>query len=348
MSQHYRGKGFLVFTVPEAATSLFNNGVSLETLGNEATRFAFQWSILSLQMTLEDGFERVARTSGQPSILFCDRGLMDGSVYMPVDEWATLMKANGLDELKLRDGRYDAVLHLVTAACGAEEHYSLDNNEARSENAELARDVDKRTEAVWLGHPRHFIFDNSTDFEPKLDRVATTVSRLVGLPCRPRKLGKFLLAQPPPPPEEFPVRAEAFQVEKTFLQKKDVGENGGRAVEILPESDGPASCISSESFLEKRGRQGLFLFEMTTISSYDNGTVAEVTRRLSAEEYETIESQRRDQARQKVSQLRVSFLWASQAFELQTDVKPAYGTSVLYRRSEGGELSLPPFLKVDE
>ena len=51
------------------------------------------------------------------------------------------MKANGLDELKLRDGRYDAVLHLVTAACGAEEHYSLDNNEARSENAELARDV---------------------------------------------------------------------------------------------------------------------------------------------------------------------------------------------------------------
>ena len=76
------------------------------------------------------------------------------------------------------------------------------------------RKVDKRTEAVWLGHPRHFIFDNSTDFEPKLDRVATTVSRLVGLPCRPRKLGKFLLAQPPPPPEEFPVRAEAFQVEK--------------------------------------------------------------------------------------------------------------------------------------
>lgn len=42
-------------------------------------------------MTLEDGFERFARTCGQPSILLCDRGLMDGSVYMPPEEWACLV-----------------------------------------------------------------------------------------------------------------------------------------------------------------------------------------------------------------------------------------------------------------
>lgn len=46
-----------------------------------------------------------------------------------------------MDELSIRDGRYDGVLHLVTAACGAEDHYSLDNNEARSESVEVARDV---------------------------------------------------------------------------------------------------------------------------------------------------------------------------------------------------------------
>lgn len=45
----------------------------------------------SLQMTLEDGFERFARACGQPSILLCDRGLMDGSVYMPPEEWACLV-----------------------------------------------------------------------------------------------------------------------------------------------------------------------------------------------------------------------------------------------------------------
>lgn len=51
------------------------------------------------------------------------------------------MQANGLDERSLRDGRYDGILHLVTAACGAEEHYSLENNEVRSESVEVAKDV---------------------------------------------------------------------------------------------------------------------------------------------------------------------------------------------------------------
>lgn len=42
-------------------------------------------------MTQEDGFERFAYVNGQPSILLCDRGLMDGSVYMQPEEWACLV-----------------------------------------------------------------------------------------------------------------------------------------------------------------------------------------------------------------------------------------------------------------
>lgn len=76
------------------------------------------------------------------------------------------------------------------------------------------RQVDAKTEAAWLGHPRHVIFDNSTDFEAKLVRVVSAASRLVGLPCPPRRAGKFLLAQPPPPIEEFPTGAIEFQTEK--------------------------------------------------------------------------------------------------------------------------------------
>ncbi len=38
---------FRVFTVPEAATSMFSNGISFQDLGSEQNRFAFQWSILS-------------------------------------------------------------------------------------------------------------------------------------------------------------------------------------------------------------------------------------------------------------------------------------------------------------
>ena len=74
--------------------------------------------------------------------------------------------------------------------------------------------VDAKTESVWLGHPRHLVFDNSTGFDAKLSRLTTAASRLVGLPCPPRKLCKFLLYEPPPPLEEFPVPTKEFHAEK--------------------------------------------------------------------------------------------------------------------------------------
>jgi hypothetical protein len=39
----------------------------------------------------------------------------------------------------LRDGRYEAILHLCTAADGAEKFYSSLNNEARYESADEAK-----------------------------------------------------------------------------------------------------------------------------------------------------------------------------------------------------------------
>lgn len=78
--------------------------------------------------------------------------------------------------------------------------------------------VDVKTEAAWLGHPRHFLFDNSTDFETKLSRVTAAASRLAGLPCRPRKLCKFVLYEPPPPVEDFPVPVREFHAEKVSLR----------------------------------------------------------------------------------------------------------------------------------
>ena len=80
-------------------------------------------------------------------------------------------------------------------------------------------EVDVKTEAVWLGHPRHLVFDNSTDFEAKLSRLTTAASRLVGLPCRPRKMCKFLLYEPPPPLEEFPVPTKEFHAEKVSVHR---------------------------------------------------------------------------------------------------------------------------------
>lgn len=44
--------------------------------------------------------------------------------------------------MQLRDRRYEAVIHLVTAAQGALEFYSNSNNEARYEDVEDAKVLD--------------------------------------------------------------------------------------------------------------------------------------------------------------------------------------------------------------
>lgn len=71
-----------------------------------------------------------------------DRGLMDGSAYVSDENWQALMDDLGVNVVQLRDVRYDAVLHMVTAANGAEEFYASINNEARYESKEEAIEKD--------------------------------------------------------------------------------------------------------------------------------------------------------------------------------------------------------------
>jgi len=63
-----------------------------------------------------------------------DRGLLDGSAYCDAENWQALMDEMGQDPIKIRDNRYDGVLHMVTAADGAESFYADLSNEARYES----------------------------------------------------------------------------------------------------------------------------------------------------------------------------------------------------------------------
>jgi hypothetical protein len=60
----------------------------------------------------------------------------------------------------LRDRRYEAVIHLETAANGAEKFYTGENNQARYESAEEARSLDRKLQDAWTGHPSFFVIDN--------------------------------------------------------------------------------------------------------------------------------------------------------------------------------------------
>jgi len=60
----------------------------------------------------------------------------------------------------LRDVRYDAIIHLVTAANGASDFYTSENNVARYETVEMAVDVDNNLQRSWTGHPHHIVIAN--------------------------------------------------------------------------------------------------------------------------------------------------------------------------------------------
>ncbi len=82
---------------------------------------------------------------------------MDGSAYIDRDLFANIVRETKRDIPSIRDSQYDGVMHLVTAADGASNHYSLENNLARSEPVELAIQVDVANQHAWSGHPHHFI-----------------------------------------------------------------------------------------------------------------------------------------------------------------------------------------------
>lgn len=91
---------------------------------------------------------------------------------LKADEWEILKLRNeNWNEVDLRDNRYDQIVHLVTAANGAEQFYSLENNITRTESIEVAREIDERCSKAWIGHPYIDVIDNCTDFDLKVTRA---------------------------------------------------------------------------------------------------------------------------------------------------------------------------------
>ena len=147
LAAYLRERGFRVFTVPEAATMIFSNGVGFDDLDHVGFPFEFQKAVLATQLHLEDTFMNLAGTTGESSVLLCDRGTCDGKAYVNKATWEELLATRSLDsEVELREGRYNAVFHLVTAAAGAEPFYTLANNMARRESAPEAIMIDEKTQ----------------------------------------------------------------------------------------------------------------------------------------------------------------------------------------------------------
>lgn len=170
-------KGYAVYALPEAATFFSEAGVDFLTK-NSRLSYVTELSKLKYQLAMEDCMMQIAQNCGKPAIMVCDRGSMDTSAYLSQEVWQSMMREINATEETLRDGRYDAVIHLCTAAKGAEEFYSLRNNACRSESVVFARVIDDNLIRAWQRHPRYFVVYAEDYFENKVQKVMDIIDHL--------------------------------------------------------------------------------------------------------------------------------------------------------------------------
>ena len=254
-------RGYKVLFVPETATELISGGVAPWTCGSNLD---YQKCQIRLQLEKEAIFEQGARSMKADKVLMvCDRGALDNKAYMTPDEWKTLLNEFGTSEVELRD-HYDAVFHLVTAAKGAMDAYTLANNAARTETPEQARALDEQMIAAWTGHPHLRIIDNSTDFGKKLERLMAEITSFLGEPDPYEIERKYLIAYPDLEWLESLPNCEKVEIIQTYLR---------------------SSREDTQIRIRQRGSDGHYIYYRSEKRQITPVRRVEVEERLSKEDY---------------------------------------------------------------
>ncbi len=323
--EHFSNLGFKVFTVPEVPTMYSQGGWSYLT-PNPKLYYEGEKAILETQLALEDSFMRLAETCTKPTFVVCDRGTLDISAYIDKDMWQDITAKCGTTTNALRE-RYDAVLHLVSAADGAEQYYTVATNATRYEQAneeglQLARDLDKKVNKAWTGHPHLRVINNHDDFDTKLRRVLKEISNVLGIP-------------------------QPIEEERTYIV-----EVTGQLPECI-ESDIIQTYLVADPDCEIRLRRRTWGGETVNVhktkKQISATEVLETERQVSNALYESL-LQQADPYRATIHKVRRSFIWKGQYFEIDSFLEPQNNLNIL--QTKGVDLkenvNFPPFIKVVE
>lgn len=181
--------GYKVFIIDEVATRLINAGI--KPFGDDSiSMLEFEDIVLKEQLMEEECYERVAQLLDKKCVIICDRGIFDIKSFIDQEEFDFLLRKYNLSKLKLMDS-YNLVIHMNTAAKGALEFYTNENNKARSESITEAKKRDDEVQKAWCGHSNYNIVDNSTNFEDKIDKVISLIKESLGI--RHYKTKKYLV-----------------------------------------------------------------------------------------------------------------------------------------------------------
>ena len=321
ISNYFSKRGYTVLFVPETATELISNGVAPWTC---STNYEYQSFQMRLQKLKEQIFDDAAKTmKGDKVLIVCDRGLLDNKAYMKEAEFKKLLREFGTNETKERDS-YDAVFHLVSAAKGKEDVYTLANNTARTESIEDARLLDDKIISAWTGHPHLRIIDNSTDFEEKLERLLKEITSFLGEPEPYEIERKYLIYYPNIKELESMPNCTKVDITQTYLKSSDDTERRIRA----------------------RGINGDYLYYLTEKRKISSLKRVETEKKLTQDEYLKLLMEA-DNRLHTISKTRYCLVDNNKYFEI--DIYPEWDNQAIMEielNNEDEEIKLPEFVKI--
>lgn len=325
ITEYFSNLGYKVFTVPEVPTMVTQSGWNYLT-DNKAFYYEGELVILQLQLALEDSVQRMAATiaNEKPCVIICDRGTMDISAYIAPEMWQDLASKVGYTTEQL-SSRYDAVLHLVTAADGAEAFYTTANNAQRYEQANeeglrIARMLDRKVFDAWSNHSHLRVIDNHSDFDHKINRVLNEVSQVLELPLPRNEERKYIVeitGEMPP------------TIDSDIIQTYLVADPG---------------C---EIRLRRRINSDQVINVHTTTKEISATEKLITERQVSNSLYESL-LQQADPYRTTIRKQRRSFIYQGQFFELDTYLEPISNLMILETKGMSchEDINFPPFLKI--
>jgi len=294
-------RGYFVFVCPETATELILNGISPAT--PRIGPVNFQEFVLDKQLSKENLYDELVKYYPEDKlIIIYDRGLADACAYVDKKLFENMLKKRNMTFSDMYS-HYDAVIHLVTTADGAEEFYQWNdpskedtgNNAARYESPEEARISDKKTLDAWIGHQHLRVVDNTTDFEGKIKRVLEEVFGLLGEPVPLEIERKFLIKKPTKEQIEKLGYVSRTNIIQTYLKRTN---------------------NDIERRLRQRGtKEDGYYFYYTEKTDVGHGERVEIERKLTKDEYITLLAET-DSSLHQISKERYCFVYDRKYYEM--------------------------------
>ena len=314
--------GWKVITIPETATELIS-AFGIKPFGNCVTMLEFQDFVIADQIHKEMLALKAAEMVPENNVLVIyDRALMDDKAYISDEEFRQVIaKFDGRTEESVL-ANYDAVIHLVSCAKGAEFAYNF-GNDARTESIEYAREMDDRTLRAWSAHPNLRIVDNSVDFEEKINRALREVYRIVGEPEPMAKKHKYLIRMPDLNQLVIHYQAVPFDMMQTYLNTTN-------------------PSIERRIRQQKNGSDYLYFY--TEKHTMPDKTKWDTEKPISQKEYIQYLMEG-DTSLRSVHKTKYRFTYRNQRFEI--DIYPfSKEKAIMFRYAENDDIQLPPEIEI--